>query len=213
MLNFDTLTGSSTASNANWIISVEDVNQYLNIDNSLTATVSAFYSNCISRVSDRIESYCDLPIKAQEFIGYYDNDCSKVLYLNNYPIISVSSLKHRTAPNISWQDVVTSPNSLSDYLVIYAYKILLYNYSFNTGLQSIQVHYTAGYNNIPDDIKQVALEMVIMINKESSVSQSGDGGRLGIGTLNAGSNNFSTTYISLDERHEKVLDRYKKLPI
>jgi hypothetical protein len=210
--SIDSLTSSSTASNANMIVSLADVNEYLNIDESTSATVSAFYSNCISRVSDRIESYLNLPVKAQDFLGYYDCIGCNSLYLNNYPILNVSSLKHRTSPISDWQNVITQ-GSIENYLLIYAYKIELYNHNFYSGQKSIEIKYRAGYENIPDDIKQVALEMVVMIGKESSKSMNGDNGRLGIGTMNGGSNNFSTSYISLDERHEKILDRYKKLHI
>ena len=207
----DTLTSSSTATNANWIISLNDVNEYLSTTSS-SASLSTFYSNCISRVSDQIEAYCQLPIASQSFRGLYSGNGTNELFLNNYPIVSVSSLKYRNNPTENWQSIISS-GSISGNCIIHPYKLELYNYYFTCGSQNIEVVYNAGFTNIPNDIKQVAIEMCAIIYKESSFSKSGDGSRLGISTINSGSTNFGTSYLSLDERHEKILDKYRKINV
>jgi hypothetical protein len=203
----DTLTGSSTATNANWIVSLEDVYEREKVDLSATANISAFYSNCISRASDRIESYYDSPVKVQEYLANYDCEYSNQIYLNKLPIVAVSSLKHRSATYSNWTDVITL-GSMSNYLLIYPFKLVISNHTFYTGYQSVQVQYSAGFSIIPDDIKQVALEMIAIMIRESR--QGNSNAHLGIQSVNdGGATNKNVTYLELTDRWKEMLLPHK----
>lgn len=208
MYSIDTLSGASTATNANWIVSLADVIEIKNDNASVTAEYSAFYSNCISRVSDRIETICKNPIVEQSFRGLYDGNGTNELMLNNFPIISVSSLKYRNNPTENWTNIITS-GSISANCLIYPYKLNLYNYYFPYGNKNIEVNYTAGFQSY-DDVKQVALEMIEIMIRESKQGNSNE--TLGIQSTNdSGIVGNNITYIDLTERWDEMLTPFKRV--
>jgi len=209
--SIDPLTGSSTASNANWIVSLADVFEQQKDDSSATASVSAYYSNCISRVSDYIEFRRNKPVANQTYYGLYDGDGCDELELRNYPITSITSLKYRSNPTTSWTDIITS-GSISANCLLYSYKIKLYNYSFPCGCQNIQVVYSAGYQIIPDHWKKIALDMISIAIKESK--QGSSNSILGIQSVNeGGATNKNVTYLDLTEKWDKIIDIDSKILI
>lgn len=209
--SIDSLTSSSTASNANWVVSLADVNEYQNDSSSMTASVSAFYSNCIARVSDYIEFRRNKPLANQTYYGLYDGNGCDELEIKNYPIISITSLKYRENPISSWQDLITS-GSIATNCLIYDYKIKLYNYFFPLGSQNIQIVYNAGYQVIPDHWKKLALEMISIAIKESK--QGNSNSILGIQSVNeGGSTSKNVTYSDLNEKWDKLIDSDSKINI
>lgn len=208
MYSIDTLTGSATASNANWIVSLADVIERQKDDVSMTGSISAFYSNCISRVSDRIETICTNPIVEQSFRGLYDGSGTNELMMNNYPILSVSSLKYRNNPTENWTNIITS-GSIATNCLIYPYKLNLYNHYFPYGNHNVEINYTAGYQNY-DDVKEVALQMIAVMIRESK--QGNSNSTLGIQSASEGqSTNKNITYLDLTERWDEMLTPFKRV--
>lgn len=204
-------TISSTGGNL--LISVSEAMDYIRADENDTAnsSLSAFISNAIGYVSDTIESYCNKGIKEQTYIGIYSgNNCNNKLLTDNYPIHSISSLQYRVSPLDTFQDLV--PN-LNTFVHNHNYYLRLYSYSFPFGEKNIKIIYNAGYPTIPNDIKQVALEMTQIIY---STSQYGNG-LLGYKSQNENPGSLGTSktidFEPVRKEHRRILDKYKKFEI
>lgn len=191
------------------LCSVSDVTQYLGISSS--ASITGFISSTIDRVSKSFESYCHLPIKEQSFLGYYDGDGTDTLFLNNYPIISVSSVKYRLSPSESYSNSISVSN-----FSVYDYKIVSHLNIFPYGNLSVEIKYNAGYSIVPYDIQECAIEATAIIVKESFAGTSDSfnvtDSRLGKSNRNIeGTVGGSETFIDISDKHKQVLDLYSKV--
>ena len=74
-----------------------------------------------------------------------------------------------------------------------------------------KITYASGYTTAPDDLKQVMIEMVTTIFKESDIVGSVKGGRLGVDSVNESVEGMSNNikYKDLTERHRTILSKYK----
>lgn len=197
----------STTAN-NWIVSLNEVKTQLKFNsNTLEPSVSSFLVNAISTVSDTIDNYCGHGIKVQDYVGYYDGNYSNKLYTDNFPIQSISSLTYRLTPIDSYTNNVVS--DITQFVFNYNNYIELYNNFFYCGRKSIKIIYTAGYTNIPRDIRQVALEQIQMIYDTSKFGNNYLGKKSQNNSLNV-SQSETFDYTSIEKRHEKILNSYKR---
>ena len=124
-----------------------------NVKAALHITVTdddTLLESLINRISAAVESYCRRKFKARDYTEKYDGDGTTVLYLKQYPVNSVTTLK------ISGS-VVDSAN-----YVIYdeVGKIVLRYTYFPEGLQNIEVTYNAGYQDGSNELK--TLEQIVI---------------------------------------------------
>ncbi len=82
----------------------------------------------------------------------HDGNGSDRLLPRMFPIIGVSSVMIDGVP-IPQATAPIYPGFLFD-----ARRVLLRGFTFNLGLQNVQVTYTAGYSSVPLDLKQAAVE-------------------------------------------------------
>lgn len=201
MLNLDTLTGSLTS---NAIVNVSDVCSYLNL--GTTASATSLLSSAISWVSSEFESYVGLPIKEQQFLGYY-NGHNSFLCLNNYPITSLVSIKYRNSDTEGYTNDITNNvqvDGIGKYRLYYPYA------TFPCGFNPIQVIYNAGYSIVPYDIQKICIEAVAITYRESKLGESA----LGIQNRNVdGTVGLTQQYLDLTDKHKSVLDKYKKIQV
>lgn len=189
------------------IISVAEVQNYLN---TTDASITGFIQQCISNVSSFFENDCGKGFKFNPYSGIYDyernNTNNNRLYTAQYPIISVSSLQYRLCPTSEWIDFYEP--SLSANILIYENYVEIFDKTFPAGKQNIKIDYVAGYIDCPGDLKQVAIENVVKILYESSISGVGKG-FLGLKSLTNGNENY--TFADLIERTENVLNKYRRI--
>lgn len=187
----------------NELITVSDVQSYL--DNS-TTSLTSFLNSCINYVGKTFENYCQRSLRNYSITGYYDGDYTDTLFINNYPINSISGLAYKIYSGATFTDY-----NLTDDVFIYDTYIKLNDKKFPSGNQNVRIYYNAGFITIPDDIKKIAIESVVEILKESNLGSS----RLGIEStnINSGVGGGSENYFSLTNRHRDVLDAYKKIII
>jgi len=198
----DSYTGSLTSIS---LCTVAQVCESIGI-NSPSADLTAFLSSAIDRVSKKFESYCQLPLKEQSFIGHYNGSGTNILYVNNFPITSVTSIKYRSNPLNSYSNAITVSGCS-----IYSNKIISYNDTFPYGNLSIEIIYNAGYSTVPYDIEQIAIEATEIILKESNIKSAKSQNTLGELSRQADASlGFNTTFIDLNPRFKEVLDFYKK---
>lgn len=201
---------SSTGSNL--LVTITEVKQFVKPkDTNFEVSLSSFYTNIISYVSDSIENYCKKTLVAKDFTGYYNTSNCDTLYLDNTPINSVSSLKYRTDPTQPYSNnVITSSNQK---ILIYPNYIQIYNGYLNSGFKAIEIIYNAGLTTIPGDLKLVTLEMCQMIYNNSNRGNSFLGLKSISDSFNSNAGTMSFDYNSLKKEHFEILNGYKKFNI
>ncbi len=149
------------------LISLEDVNDAFQWTATEATTESGLLINLINRTSARMETYCGRKFKARSYIEYQDGDGGPMVFTDQYPITTVSSL---------WDDIerlfTNSANDeidSADYL-IYSDEgsIRLYNdeSTFDRGYQNIRITYSGGYDTIPADLEQACLDWVLTLYRK-----------------------------------------------
>jgi len=132
----------------------------------------------IARVEALVENdKCERHLGSSVFTEFYDGDGSEKLLLDNYPIISVTSV-HDDDDRVYGVDTLID----ADDIVSYDEEgILLYdNGTFTVGHKNIKVVYQAGLDPIPNDLKHaliqyVAAQFIIAKTEVNAFRPTGDG--------------------------------------
>jgi hypothetical protein len=200
--------------NANAIVTLAEAKTQLNVvDSGMDATLETW----INESSNVVEEYTERKIVSQAVTEYHDGDGSHYLYPEYYPIVQLSSastpsdsdklgaLQYRTSPDSSWTNIETDVDHI--FVDLIRPYIELYDTIFPVGKRNIKLVYKAGYATVPSEIKKVVLEMVQMVYNEHK----GGGDSLGKSnsTNSQAGGNFNTSWIDMDSRWKKVLDRYR----
>jgi len=148
------------------ITTKEKVKAYL----SLTGTTNdALIDELIKNVSDTIHGFCNRSLERNTYTEYFDTELGhSKLFLNNYPVISLTSVQYRNGSwgAITWQDL-----NINDYLLNDNGKVSL---SFTTpqAEKYIKIVYVGGYlidfsnetnatlHTLPYELTQIATEWV-----------------------------------------------------
>ena len=140
------------------MITLNEMKSFLGIDPSDNSDDS-FLQLQISIISDAVEGYCNRKFLQKNYIQYFfkeDFNPQKVtkLFLQNYPLKSISSLKESDSENSSdW-------NSVSNYRFHNpSGTITTQDYFFRCG-KVLKVEYSAGFSELPPLIKGVILSLV-----------------------------------------------------
>ena len=135
------------AVNAYALTSLVNVKAALHIT---TTDDDTLLENLINRISAAVESYCRRKFKARDYTEKYDGDGTSVLYLKQYPVNSVSSLK-----------IGTGTVNSSDYVLYKEEGKIRLKYSvFPEGIQNVEVAYNAGYQDGSSELD--ALEQIVI---------------------------------------------------
>lgn len=141
---------------------IADVKQQLGLEND--STKDAFLANLILRAQKLLEKYCGRKFDSATYTEFYDGDGTDELLLNQYPIVSVTSLHDDLGRTFDSLTLI----STSDY-VIYKErgKIKLTSSEpsqsgrvFARGAQNVKVIYVAGYDPVPEDLQDAALQQI-----------------------------------------------------
>lgn len=114
--------------------------------------------NLISSVSLRFEKYCGRKFNKQTYTEYHNGFDKYFLYTNQYPILQVIGLYEDS--NWEWEeDTIFSTNKYK--ISNDKRRILLKNGRFSISCnENIKIIYEAGYEEIPEDLKQACIEEV-----------------------------------------------------
>jgi len=138
------------ASNA--LCTVAQVKAYLN-DDSLGTDFDNLLEDLVNRASDIIEEYIGTNIINASHTETYDGDGTQYLFLDYYPIVSVSSL--------SDDDVAISSD---DYMIYKLEGYIYYEDGFSNEHQVIDITYSSGYgadkDSIPLDFIHACIKLV-----------------------------------------------------
>lgn len=131
------------------MISTETLKQYLNIDGTGKDT---FLSACIASAKGEVETFCNRKFTSGDYTDYLEGNCNNLVFLKNFPINEVTSIKYLNGENFLNLD-----STCAIYENINAIKIL------NNILpkRTVKIEYNAGWNadECNEDLKGVILEM------------------------------------------------------
>jgi hypothetical protein len=119
----------------------------------------SFIERLINSITQEFKSYCDVKsFKTAQHTEYYDGNGDSFVFPKNTPITAVTLL----ADDEDYVWGTDSTFTATDYLIIDEGKgIHLKDDIFGSFINNIKITYTAGYTNIPDDLKQTAITEVV----------------------------------------------------
>lgn len=130
------------------MITLYDIKSYLKISQD-TATHDLTLAAFIKSAKQKIDTYCGRKFSFSEYSDYYDGNGRNTLYVEAYPIISISSLKYYDDTSGSFKDLIDGTgHTIANSVYTNGNKIQLrhgYTFPVNTEPKNIEVIYKAGY--------------------------------------------------------------------
>jgi hypothetical protein len=138
------------------LITLDDVKNFYGITGDRTED-NDLIENLILRFTSLFENYCSrISFEVQTFTDVLDGSSDYYLFPEQYPITSVSGIYDDS----SWvweEDSALEPTS---YRIANKNSIVSLT-PFTKGLNNIKVVYSAGFNPVPEDLKQALIEEVV----------------------------------------------------
>lgn len=111
----------------------------------------------ITAISDRIEKITGRTFSETSYTEYYDGTGTNEIVLNQFPIISLTSINYVNTDDTSSTSIDTNSVHIN-----YDKGILLYRGGiFSAGKRNLLITYTAGYADIPYDLELIAIELTV----------------------------------------------------
>lgn len=193
------------------LISLEELKAYLNLTVSTSDTL---LEGLIDRTTSLFEDFTNRYLKARDY-SYdsesddYDPDNSILdgndrdqIILPQYPINSVTTLRINEV-------AIEARDSLYSFGYIIGKKtgiLRLSGYVFSPGMANIELEYNAGFDSMPDALKQACIEQAAWKYKQSAPG----GALLGVNSKNLADGSISYTAKDLLPEVKMVLEKYKK---
>lgn len=127
-----------TLNQHNWLTTLISAKAYQDITAS---TDDTFLQTLISTASKIIEKYCRRQFRYHTYTEYHDGEYRNVLYLNQYPVISITSIYDDTDRAYGSDYLIDS----DDYSINHELGIITLDAGyFNNGSQNVRAIYSAG---------------------------------------------------------------------
>jgi hypothetical protein len=140
------------AVNANALATLDEVKNYQGITGTKPEDDNLI-EDMINRYTTMFESYCDRKFKLETYSEYYDGTGTQDLFTDAYPITHVTTIYD----DVGWEWDSNSLIASAGYRIADDNRITLKSGWFPAYNQSIKITYSAGYEDIPDDLKQVCI--------------------------------------------------------
>lgn len=102
----------------------------------------AYFQTLLDGVSAAVEAYIGRKLKAADYVERYNGNGKNRIVLNQYPVLSVSSVKINGRMANDWD---------------FDNWLLIRHACFAQGIRNIEVSYRAGYETLPADIQEAIL--------------------------------------------------------
>lgn len=182
------------------LTSVLDVQQYMKRD----SINFEFTEKLIMAATQFIEIYCNRRFCKTVYTNeLYDGDGTRILFLKNFPIVSIESIYYTY---VNFADTLIDSDTYKPYNEGgYVYKIS----NWIRGNQNIKINYTAGYDfdlvGIPPEIKDICNGLVSMRYDANE--------KLGIEAERMGGYSVNYSKEALPESMRKRLEMWRKLDV
>jgi len=151
--------------------------EYKDISGITSDTVDDIVTSHLPGVSALVRNYCN-----REFNSHYEDELVeyhsikfdiRAVFLREVPIVGVTSVREKVSGE--WNELVLDEDYIiDDYLdAIYRVNSSGNFLSFPIGINSVEITYTGGYGNIPEDLKLAVVDLVdYYINNEHNTTKS-----------------------------------------
>jgi len=187
------------------MVDIEDIKTYMNIvEDDYDTIIEAILNSVIAICNNYTNNVLDGSVVTE----YYAANGDGVLILKHYPCSDLSEVIEIDPFNNVETELETSAFYLG---TAYKSNLLYYLNNSYTANYIYKLTYASGYTTAPDDLKQVIIEMVTTIFKESDIVGNVKGGRLGVDSINESVEGMSNNikYKDLTEKHKIILSKYK----
>ena len=177
------------------LTTLANAKQWLGITSSAD---DALLTRLISAASDYIQTWLNRTIASQAYSEVRDGPGGSRLMFSNYPVTAVASVKVDgiTVPQSTTVLVpgwVSSGTSLA----------MRGGWAFSSGLQNVEISYTAGFAIVPNEIEQAAIELVGLRYKDKD--------RIGVTSKTLAGETISYSQKDFSDSVETTLKNYKKV--
>ena len=122
-------------------------------------------SYLITAVSNEIKTTCNREFCATDYIELQDGNMTSQIYLNQFPIISVTSLKYGSPFGTVSRTEIES----DDYIIYNDIGQLEIQFESIDIPQLFEIVYRAGYETIPDDLSLICIRYVVNELKNTEI--------------------------------------------
>jgi len=151
----------------------------------------------INAISAKIEKYCDRVFNSTDYIEVYDSEGINKLFLNQYPVNSISSIYYGSPFGTRTKldtDIYTEKDG-----------VILFNFKNIESDRFYEVTYNAGYINIPSDLNLIAVKMVVNELEKTTIKSN-------IKEEKTGDISYKySSKIEIDKNFEVDLSAYKRV--
>ena len=166
----------------NALVTLADAKEWARVKSDDT-TFDQIVTRLVNSVSAKFNEYTRRKLLARDLTEYYDAESSTELFLNNYPINSVTSL------HLDVDREYGAETEETDY-IFYAEegRLVLTDDYFPRGPKAVKIVYNAGYSSsaLPDDLELACLDQIKFLfnrwqkNEEAIDSVSMEAGNINI---------------------------------
>jgi uncharacterized phiE125 gp8 family phage protein len=181
------------------------VKTYLGISGS---TQDTLLSSLITAVSAGIESFCGREFGSATHTEYYDTDGETKIFLPNYPVSSLTSVKYQTG---TWDNITWTTYPASGYLLTGDQGRLSFAGTLPKITKYLQIVYVGGYlidfdnegtatHTLPYDLTQIVNELIASTYNTRSSG--------GINTMSTEGQSITFSTQSITKDYQNRLARY-----
>jgi len=156
------------------LVTTANYKTYSGITNTAKDTV---IDQLVASVSVLVKSYCgisflDYAATAKTEYFNIDDDFTTDIFLDEMPVLVITSVKERETQSVAYTELYTAGASDGyDYIVQKELGIISRTTSggytnFKQGARSVEVVYTAGYADLPEDLKLAIYDLITYYLKD-----------------------------------------------
>lgn len=176
-------------------VTLNEVKLWLSIDSANTNN-DTLLTSLISSASSWVENWVNRTLSSATYSERYNGTGNYSMMVKNYPITAISSM---TVNGVA----VSASDGISVGYLFDNNTIIMIGNKISKGIQNVTVSYTAGYTTIPQDIKQVVIELVGYKFKEMT--------RIGLESKTISGEVTTFSLKDLKEHNKNLLNNYNKV--
>lgn len=169
------------------------------------------YDKLLGSVSQLVRTYC-----GRDFLAYYDTDKTEkfnifdntsYVYLTEFPIVEIVSVKERATYGSSYNTLTTSDYEY--YLDTSTHAVVRSTPGglkyFCQGPEAVEVVYKGGYQTTPEDLKLAIADLIVYYQKDEYKVQR----IIGNATLTGAGVSHLENFIGFPDHITRVLEQYR----